>query len=214
MGRIYDNTWGRFFSFAYDRAMSATEEAGLGDRRHELLSQAKGRTLDVGAGTGVNLEHYPDSVTELVLAEPDPLMVKRLRPKLEASGRTAEIVEAPAERLPFPDDDFDTVVVTLVLCTVPDVEGSLREIARVLKPKGRLLFIEHVRGEDGKRLAEWQDRLETPWRYFADGCHCNRDTLAALGRHFDVDAVEHGELEKAAPLVKPLIAGSARPARG
>src|SRR3954451_7895326 len=127
MGRIYDATWGRAFSAAYDRGFKASEDAGLREMRRELLAQARGRVLELGAGTGLNLEHYPEQIEGLTLVEPDPYMTKQLREKLANSGRSAEIsvVEAPGEALPFPEDSFDTVVVTLVLCTVPDPEASL-----------------------------------------------------------------------------------------
>jgi len=208
LGRIYDATWGRAFSALYDAGFKASEEAGLREMRRELLTGAGGRVVELGAGTGANLELYPDSISGLVLVEPDPHMTKRLREKLGASARQAEIAEAPAERLPFADASFDTAVVTLVLCTVPDPRAAIAELARVLKPGGRLLFIEHVRGEPG--LARWQDRLERPWRFLGDGCHCNRDTLTTIeASAFEPSAVEHGKLPKALPLVEPLIRGSA-----
>jgi SAM-dependent methyltransferase len=208
MGRIYEATWGRAFSALYDAGSKASEEAGLREMRRALLAGAGGRVVELGAGTGANVELYPDSIADLVLVEPDPHMTKRLRERLADSGRAARILEAPAERLPFEDDDFDTAVVTLVLCTVPDPIAAIAELARVLKPGGRLLFIEHVRGEPS--LASWQDRLERPWRFLADGCHCNRDTLSLIAAsEFEPGAVEHDELPKALPLVKPLIRGSA-----
>src|SRR5262245_6957549 len=113
MGKIYDATWGRMFSAMYDRAFEATEAAGLRDRRGELLAGARGRGLELGAGSGVNLDLYPEGVDELVLTEPDPHMAKQLREKLPDSTRAAELIEAPAEQLPFPDGSFDTAVVTL-----------------------------------------------------------------------------------------------------
>ncbi len=150
MGRIYDATWGRAFAAVYDRGLKATEDAGLRETRREVLAGASGRTIDLGAGTGVNLELFPDAVTELVLAEPDPHMLKRLRAKLsQARGEGAvEVVQAPAEQLPFADDSFDTAVFTLVLCTVPNPAAALTEAARVLRPGGKLLFVEHVRSEE------------------------------------------------------------------
>jgi ubiquinone/menaquinone biosynthesis C-methylase UbiE len=209
MGRIYDATCGRLFAAGYDRFLSSAEEAGLADNRRDLLANASGRTLELGAGTGLNLEHYPAAVSELVLTEPGEHMAKRLRRRAGNATRAVEVVEAPAERLPFEDASFDTVVVTLVLCTVANPTGAVAEASRVLKPGGRLLFMEHVRSED-PRIARWQDRLHRPWRFMGDGCNCNRDTLATLSAsQLTVERVEHGEFPKAPPLVRPLIIGSA-----
>jgi ubiquinone/menaquinone biosynthesis C-methylase UbiE len=209
MGRIYDATWGRVFSALYDRMLSGTEEAGLRDIRRQALAKAMGRTIDIGAGTGANLGLYPASVTELVLAEPDPHMVKRLRPKLADSDAEARVVEAPAAALPFEDSSFDTAVFTLVLCTVPDPAAALAEAARILRPGGQLLFVEHVRSEDPK-VARWQDRLERPWRFCGDGCHCNRDTVATIeASPLTVEEVEKGELPKSPPIARPLVYGNA-----
>jgi len=207
LGRLYDATWGRLFAWGYDRFAAPAEKGGLSDMRHELLSPASGRCLEVGAGTGLNLEHWPDTVDDLVLSEPDPHMVAQLRKKLD---RSVEVIEAPAQRLPFDDDSFDTVALTLVLCTVPDPEGALREIDRVLKPGGRFLFLEHVRAEE-PGLARWQDRLHTPWYLFGDGCHCNRDTLHTIQTSsLELEDAERGKLPKAFPLVRPMVRGSAR----
>jgi SAM-dependent methyltransferase len=213
VGRIYDATWGRAFSAAYDRGFKGAEDAGLREMRRELLAQARGRVLELGAGTGLNLEHYPQGIESLTLVEPDPHMTRQLREKLAQAGRSAEVsvVEAAGEALPFPDNSFDSAVVTLVLCTVPDPETTLAEIKRVLAAEGQLLFLEHVRAHDD-RLAKWQDRLEGPWRFLADGCHCNRDTVATIdGAGFALDSVEDGELPKLPALVRPLVTGSARP---
>ncbi len=209
MGRVYEATWGRAFAAIYERALRATEEAGLRRMRRELLAGARGRVLELGAGTGLNLDLYPSAVERLTAVEPDPHMAARLRPKLAALGREVEVVEAPGERLPFAAASFDTAVVTLVLCTVPDPAATLAELARVLAPGGRLLFIEHVRAED-PGLARWQDRLERPWRFLGDGCHCNRDTLATIAASpLRLGTVEHDRLPKALPIVEPLVRGDA-----
>lgn len=208
--RVYDATVGRAFAAGYDKLLAASEEAGLSVRRAELITAATGRTLELGAGTGLNFEHYPDAVTELVLTEPFEPMARQLRERVDASGRNATVVEAPAERLPLDDASFDTVVATLVLCTVDDVGATLAEVDRVLAPGGQLLFAEHVRSED-PGLARWQDRWERPWKFVAHGCRCNRDTVAAIGASpLELGAVEHGVIPKAAPITRPLVAGSAR----
>ena len=209
MGRFYDATWGRCFAATYDRAVKSIEDAGLRETRQQVLAEAGGRTIDIGAGTGVNIGLFGDRVEELVLAEPDPHMTARLRRRLADSGTVAEIVEAPAERLPFDDASFDTAVFTLVLCTVPDPDAALAEAARILKPGGRMLFIEHVRSDD-PRGARWQDRLERPWGLFARGCHPNRDTAALIeASPLELAEVESGRLPKALPIVRPMIRGAA-----
>ena len=209
MGRIYDATWGRVFSALYDSMLRGTEEAGLRDRRREVLAAARGRTIDIGAGTGANLGLFPDGVEGVVMAEPDPHMVKRLRRKVEETGADVELVEAGAERLPFEDGSFDTAIFTLVLCTVPDPAAALAEAARVLAPGGQLLFVEHVRAQ-GPGAARWQDRLEGPWRFLADGCHCNRDTVASIeASPLELESVERGELPKSPPITRPMAWGRA-----
>lgn len=209
MGRIYDATWGRGFAAIYDRGLKATEDAGLREMRREALATASGRTLDLGAGTGGNVDLFPPAVSELVLVEPDPHMLKQLRSKLGEPGEGVSTIQAPAESLPFADDSADTVVFTLVLCTVPDPPAALSEAARVLRPGGKLLFVEHVRSRH-PGLARWQDRLEKPWRFLADGCHCNRDTVATIeASPFELERVEHDRLPKTAPIIRPLAWGSA-----
>ena len=208
--KLSDRLWGPVFARLYDKMTQSSEEAGLRDKRRALLARAQGRTLEIGAGTGANLELYPDAVTELVIIEPDEHMRRRLEAKLGGVGRKVEVAAAGAESLPFPDGSFDTAVATLVLCTIPDPDAALREVARVLKPDGRLLFLEHVRAEDAG-TARWQDRLERPWGWFGRGCHPNRDTLATIeASQLEVAEVERDEFPKAPPIVRPLIAGEAR----
>jgi SAM-dependent methyltransferase len=144
----------------------------------------------------------------LVLAEPDRHMRRRLGRRIDTLERAAEVVDASAERLPFPDGTFDTVVVTLVLCSVPDQGVALAEIARVLKPNGRLLFIEHVRSGDPK-VARRQDRIRP--LYNLVGCNPNRETLAAIAASaLSVESVRHGEVPKAPKVERPMIVGAAR----
>jgi len=189
--------------------MSGAEESGLREMRRQLLLTARGRTIDIGAGTGANIELFPEAVTELFFVEPDEHMVKRLRPKLAEAGSPGEVVAAGAEDLPFEDSSIDTAAFALSLCTIPDPAAALAEVSRVLRPGGRVLFLEHVISEQ-ERLARWQNRLEKPWRFLCDGCYCNRDTLAAIeASTLTVERVERGDMQKVPGLVRPLVIGSA-----
>jgi ubiquinone/menaquinone biosynthesis C-methylase UbiE len=203
------NIWGRVFAAMYDRMMARTERDGLSARRAELLADASGDVLEIGGGTGANLSHYGSGVTSLTVTEPEAPMARRLQAHIDERRPGTRLVQAPAEQLPFEDGSFDTVVSTLVLCTVGDQPQALRELRRVLKPGGRLLFIEHVRSDDPK-LASWQDRLLGLNVRMGHGCHCNRATLDGIrAAGFDVADVEHGSLAHAPPLVRPLNAGVA-----
>jgi SAM-dependent methyltransferase len=202
--------WARAFALLYDPFLWVGERAGLRADRKELLAQARGRTLEVGCGTGLNLAHYPGGLDELVLVEPDASMRSRLEKRLRRSAGQPRVVHAPAERLPFADGSVDTVVSTLVLCSVDAPDLVLKEIARVLRHDGRLLFIEHVRS-DSPGLARWQDRLERPWRTFARGCRCNRVTeklIAAQG--FELERQRQAVWRAMPPIVRPLVVGQAR----
>jgi ubiquinone/menaquinone biosynthesis C-methylase UbiE len=200
--------YGRLFARFYDRALAQSEAAGLAARRAALLAGARGRVLELGSGTGANLAHYPQGV-ELVLSEPEAPMLARLRERAARLTPPATVVAAPAERLPFADASFDTVVATLTLCTVRDLAAALGEVRRVLVPGGRLLFLEHVRSAE-PRIARRQDLLEPLWLRIGHGCHCNRATLDAIAAaRLDVVEVEHGRVPKAPRFVEPLIAGVA-----
>ncbi|KAA0108688.1 class I SAM-dependent methyltransferase [Mycolicibacterium sp. P1-5] len=200
--------WLRVMALVYDPFVWMGELIGMRRRRHDLVADARGRVVEIGAGTGLNVGHYPDSVDELVLTEPEPGMRRKLARRLGRAGRTARIVDASALQLPFADSSVDTVISTLVLCTVPDPEGALREIARVLRPDGQLLFIEHIRATS-RVLAAYQDLMLRPWRGFAGGCVCNRPTLElmhACGFTVRADtAVWHGM----PAIVHPLAIGRA-----
>jgi ubiquinone/menaquinone biosynthesis C-methylase UbiE len=206
----------RFFAAIYDQMLAGTEKGGLREMRAELLSDAKGRTLELGAGTGLNVAHYTEGVSELVLTEPDRFMAARLRKRIAAqppAPAAVEVIETGAEELPFDEASFDTVVATLVFCTVEDPHRAVGEARRVLRHDGRLLYLEHVRSPDNERLARWQDRLERPWGWLGAGCHPNRstgETLSAAG--LEMERLDWGRMPKAPPWVRPLISGSARPA--
>jgi ubiquinone/menaquinone biosynthesis C-methylase UbiE len=200
---------GWLFACIYDRMTASVEAAGLRPRRERLLGSARGRVLEIGAGTGANLPFYAEGVEAITVAEPEAPMARKLARRLREQRRGIALVQAPAEQLPFGDAQFDTVVSTLVLCTVRDLTRALSEVGRVLKPAGRLLFIEHVRSEE-PRLAAWQDRLNGLNRIVAHGCNCNRSTLNAIrAAGFTVTSLEQGNLAKAPPFVRPLIVGTA-----
>ncbi|HTY73872.1 MAG TPA: methyltransferase domain-containing protein [Actinomycetes bacterium] len=206
-----DTAWAHAFAVLYDPFLWAGERLGVRTLRAEQLSHARGRTVEIGGGTGLNLPHYPDDLHELAIVEPDAAMRTRLERRLRRRDeRPVRVLDGHAELLPFGDRSVDTVVSTFVLCTVDAPDLALREIARVLRPGGELLFIEHVRS-DSPTLARWQDLAARPWRRFAQGCRCNRSTgelLATCG-------LEPGEVRQATwrgmpPILRPLIAGRAR----
>jgi ubiquinone/menaquinone biosynthesis C-methylase UbiE len=194
----------------YDHVLQASERAGLREDRRALLAHARGEVLEIGAGTGLNLALYPRTgVERIVVSEPDRHMARRLRGRVGGAPAPVEIVGAGGEDLPFGDASFDTVVATLLLCSVADPAIVLAEVARVLRPGGRFLFLEHVRAHDAG-LARWQDRLTPLWKVVAGNCHPNRSTLATLrASPLVVIDVTEGRIPKAAPIVRPRIAGMA-----
>lgn len=200
--------WLRILALVYDPFLWLGEIAGMRRRRSTLLGGARGRVVEIGAGTGLNIARYPDGIAELVLIEPEPAMRRRLARRLQRHARVARIVDAPAERLPLADASVDTVVSTLVLCTVNDPERALREIARVLRPDGQLLIIEHVRASS-RFLAACQDNLLQPWRRFAGGCRCNRPTVELMRACGFAVAADDVVWRGMPPIVHPLMVGRA-----
>lgn len=201
----------------YDRMVAPAEEACFRAWRAELLAGLSGEVLEIGAGTGANLAHYPAAVTRLVVTEPDPGMRRQLEDKLDAARAEgslgpAEVVVLTdsADALSSADGSFDAVVGTLVLCTVPDPEAALAEVRRVLRSGGRYVFLEHVAAEDNPGRLKWQRRIDPIWRRVVAGCRLARrtaDTIAGAG--FTVDEISRESARKASPLVRPTIRGIA-----
>jgi SAM-dependent methyltransferase len=198
----------RLTATLYDPFLWLGERLGMAALRRDLLADARGAVLEIGAGTGLNLRHYPSGLVRLVLAEPGELIGSHIDLDEAPDDVEAELIRAPAERLPFPDCSFDTVVSTLVLCTVGDPQRAVSEINRVLRPGGQLLFLEHVRAEDGWRR-RLQGRSARPWAAFADGCRCDRPTLATIEDTMRVESVDRGSWRGMPALVKPLVWGKA-----
>ncbi|HEX5527668.1 MAG TPA: class I SAM-dependent methyltransferase [Solirubrobacterales bacterium] len=198
----------RFTAALYNPFLWLSERLGMASRRRALLAEARGAVLEIGAGTGLNLRHYPAGLEELVLTEPGEPMADRIDLSRAPDGVPARLVRAPAEQLPFADESFDTVVSTLVLCTVSEPGRAVSEVARVLKPGGRLLFCEHVEAKPGWRRA-LQHRSARPWAAFADGCRCDRPTLGTIESRLRVESVQRGRWRGMPAIVKPLVWGSA-----
>ena len=208
----------RLFALTYDRQLARAEDAGLRAMRLRLLAGAGGDVLEIGGGTGGNLPCYGPAVGSLTVTEPDPSMLRRLERRVREHsviehgalehGPATRVIRAPAEDLPFGDGSFDVAVSTLVLCGVGDQPRALRELRRVLRPGGRLLFLEHVRSAD-PATARLQDRMNWLNRLMVC-CDCNRPTLDAIrSSGFTVTELEHTALPTAPAYVRPAVLGSA-----
>jgi len=198
----------RLWAAGYDRCNAAAERGWTGRLRERLLTQARGDVLEIGGGTGANLPHY-HSVDQVTVAEPDTEMRARLERRLGGLDLQVDLSAAPAENLPFPDASFDTVISTLVLCTVDDPDRAVREIRRVLRPGGQFLFLEH--GGATGNLGKWQRRLDPAWTKVAAGCHLTRNVEHLLADHgFALHDVEHHE-PRGTAFLKPFTMGVATP---
>lgn len=201
----------RFFAALYDPFMRKTEEACLGDWRRSLLAQAHGDVLEVGAGTGINLPFYPGGLGSLTLSEPDAHMRKKAEARARDLPNEVRFIAAPVEALPFPDESFDVVVATLLLCSVPSPPLALASIRRVLKPNGLFLFLEHVAAEDNPGRLIWQKRIEPVWSVLAEGCRLTCHTLETIqAAGFSVDEPVRESMRKAMPFLRPTVRGVAK----
>lgn len=215
LGRAYD----RLFAAAYDPVLAGPERAGLGRARAALLAGAQGRVLEIGAGTGANLAHLPptdgpeDGIVSLVLVEPSAPMRARLERRVrDLAGRLpadTRVVDGHAADLPVADASVDTLVSTLVLCSVPNLDAAVAELRRAIAPDGRLLLLEHVAGHGSVRTA--QGLIDPAWRVVARGCRLVRDTRAALERGgFDTSEVGAWSLPGGG-VTGPALLGAACP---
>jgi SAM-dependent methyltransferase len=200
------------FAVMYAGFARVAERASLGRLRSRTLRDASGRVLLLGAGQGHDIPHLPHAVTEVVAVEPDPAMRRLGHRRVAESHVPAWYVAAAAEHLPLADRSVDTVVSTLVLCSVHDLDRAAAELRRVLKPDGRLLLLEHVRAANGSRLASAQDRADPVWERFSGGCHVNRRVREALEQAgFDTEGVRDRHIVRAVPLIDPGMQGVAVP---
>ncbi|MDC3418145.1 class I SAM-dependent methyltransferase [Aquibacillus salsiterrae] len=169
---------GQLFPVVYDFFMRPLERAKFKGIRQQLISEAEGRVLEIGSGTGINFPFYKD-VIRVDAIEPNPLMQSKSIGRKKNAQVPVETYQANAETLPFANDSFDTVVATLVFCTIPNPVQALQEIKRVSKPGAKILLFEHVK-MDNSFLGKTQDILTPMWKKLCDGCHLNRDTLQLI----------------------------------
>ena len=179
----------------------AMRQEQLGEYRRRAALQARGRVLEVGVGSGLNLALYGAGADQVVGLDPSPRLLEMARAALESTaGHSIELVEGSAEAMPLDDASFDTVVTTWTLCSIPDVEAALREMRRVLKPDGRFLFVEHGRSPD-PGVTRWQDRLTPAWKRIAGGCHLNRPVRELVEQAgFRVEALRTGYAKGPRPM--------------
>lgn len=200
-------------AYVYDPFMAGLERTYGARWRRELLEGLEGRVLEIGAGTGANLAHYPDGVESLVLDEPDRAMRAQLERKLRGSvvERRATISDRPVEAIPPSEGPFDAIVCTLVLCTVPDADRAARHMRTLLRPGGKLVFLEHVAAEEDPNARLWQERLDPFWRHVAGGCRLNRRTGEVFERAgFTMERLDRELIPRAPRIIKTMIRGVAR----
>lgn len=160
-------------------------------QREKIVPLAQGCVLEVGVGSGLNLPYYDArKVSKVIGLDPSPAMTRKAARKARSVRFDVQLINAPAERVPLASASIDTALVTYALCTIPETAAALREIRRVLKPGGRLVFCEHGLAPDAN-VRKWQDRITPAWKRFAGGCHLNRDIPALIEQGgFTISAME------------------------
>ena len=167
------------FARFYAKMAVGAEKAGAAEHRRDLLAGLSGTVIEVGAGNGLNFSYYPPTVSQVLAVEPEPHLRQHAAAAAAGAAVPITVVDGTADQLPAGDGDFDAVVASLVLCSVPDQARALAEMHRVIRPGGELRYYEHVRA-DTPQGARLQDRMDPVWSFFAGGCHPNRDTEAAI----------------------------------
>ena len=204
----------RWFAAFYERLCNIEEKSpAIQKIRREVVGGAKGRVLEIGAGTGASFPYYGNEVTEVAAIEPDPFMLPKARARAAEIDKPIEVHHAPAEELPFEDDSFDTAISTLVLCSVTNPQKALSEIKRTLKPGGELRVYEHVRYVN--RVGAFvQDVVRPAWSWVGGGCQANRDTAQLiLDAGFEFTSLRRFSGAPPIPpmvLVRPRIMGVAK----
>lgn len=202
----------RLMARYYDATMRSMEAVTFARWRRDLLRPLKGSVLEIGSGTGINLSWYGPGITRLVLTEPDPHMRRQLEPKTQrwGGGGICSVEDAPGEKVPHPSGSFDVVVSTLVLCSVRSQAETLSEVRRLLKPGGRLVFLEHVRASGPPRLVRWQRWLQPFWVRVSGNCHLTRNTeQAILDAGFEFLQIDRTRSRGGPAIVSPTIKGIA-----
>ncbi|KTD38581.1 phosphatidylethanolamine N-methyltransferase [Legionella nautarum] len=201
----------RLIAKIYDNVMQDAEDKSLKNWRQQLLQNISGDVLELGCGTGANLEFYPEAVNKLVLIEPNVHMRRKLQAKISNSScPNIDILNDKAEFISLPDASIDAVVCTLVLCSVHNLEKALSEIHRILRPQGKLFFIEHVAATNNLKRYKWQCRLAFIWKWIAANCHITRHTEQAIEKAgFKIIDIQHQSIRGVPPIVRPSIRGIA-----
>ena len=201
MGFYEDEIFSRFADFAMQP---------FGHLRERALEKARGRVLEIGHGSGLNLEHLPEAVTELIGVDPSGGMLRKSLPRQAKVKFPVTILKEGAEKISEPDASFDTVITTLTFCTIPDPVAAAKEARRLIKPGGSFLFLEHVRHPD-PGVEKWQNRLNPVWKKVFCGCNLNRDTWTIFEEAgFDLSGCRRIQVE-GPRIVEELIVGEARP---
>ena len=178
--------------------------------RERVIGAAEGRVLEIGVGSGLNLPFYRPPVREVLALEPAAKLMAMAQNASRSTIMPVSFLEASAEAIPLADHSVDTIVTTWTMCSIPHADTALAEIRRVLRPGGKLLFVEHGRAPD-ESVRRWQDRLTPAWRAIAGGCHLNRPISSMIeGAGFRIDRIETGYIPGPRPMTY-MYEGSARP---